>query len=218
MFGIDDALIGGAAGLLGGLFSSPKGNPNDWALQQAQQYQQQGQQFLDPNNQFYKTAQQNYFTGLNRQLGAAQPTTQSLLSAQVAGGGQFGGSMYTAGKQAQAQTQKATDAAGQSTQQFGANLYQQGLGAYENMQSLASQMYGLYGQGKMAQYQSKGNMSSQLMNVGGGLLGRYFGGQQGDGVSNSFSPTSSFGGGSGNMGVGLPSGTFQSLTNKQFGF
>ena len=85
------------------------------------------------------------------------------------------------------------------------------------MQSLASQMYGLYGQGKVAQYQSKGNMSSQLMNAGSGLLGRYLMGD-GQGVSNSFDPASSFGSGSGNMGVGLPSGTFQSLTNKQFGF
>jgi hypothetical protein len=177
MFGIDDALmIGGAASFLGGLFSANKTNktnPNQFAYGLGQQYQQQANQFLDPNNSFYKNAQSQYFGNLNRTMNASSPGTQSLLTMAMAQGGNYGGSSYIAGKQREQITQKNTDAAGQSANQFGQGLYQQGLGAYEQEQGLSAQMYNLFGQGAMQENQNQASFSNELMGLGGGLMGQY---------------------------------------------
>ena len=130
------AIGSGLGGIVGGLFDSSGGdtNPNEWALGQAQKYEQQGQQFLDPNNALYTGATKNYFSGLNQTLNASSPNTQSLLASQVAAGGDYGGSAYIAGKQRQQQMTKNVDAASQSANQFNQGLFQQGLGLYQSNQ------------------------------------------------------------------------------------
>jgi len=176
MFGWDDALAvaGGALGLYGAA-SRPKGNPNAWAMDKGNQYMDEAKGWLDTNNPFYTQSTAKYFNSLNKTLNASSPGTQGLLAMQAARGGEAQGSNFIANQQRQQIQLKNADSAGQSAQQFNLGMYGQGIGAYEHDQSLAAQMYGLYGQGQMAKYENEVSYSDNLMKGGFGLLARYAG-------------------------------------------
>lgn len=150
------AVAGGAIGLIGGLMgNSANSNPNDW--------------MKDPNSPMYKNAVHQYYQNMLRTLNAGTPQTQGLLALAQAHGGDYGGSNYIATKQREQIVGKNTDNAGAGAEQFGSQLYQQGMG--------------MYSQGALQSQQMKGGFGNELMRMGGGLLGDYFGTQGGQGSS-----------------------------------
>ena len=143
---------------------------------QAENYQNQANQFLDANNPFYQNAQKNFFGNLNQTLNSSSPTQNSLLALAMSNGSNYGGSQYIANKQREQITQKNTDFAGQSANQFGGQLYQQGLGAFTglskdavDMQGLGANMWNAYGEGRAAAQQSNNSFVNSMIGLVGGL-------------------------------------------------
>jgi len=164
-------IAGMGIGALGSLFGG--GNPNEWAMGAAQDYDRQAQQWLNPNNQFYTTARQGYYKDMTRSLAGAMPGTHSLLSATgLMQGGNYGGSVMQANLLRKNMMTKGYDIAASSTERFGNSLYQQGLGQYQNLKGLGAQMRSIYAGGNVESQQYQGSFSNALLGLGGGLLAR----------------------------------------------
>ena len=165
ILGIAGMGIGAFQSLFGG------GNPNEWAMGAAQDYDRQAQTWLDPNNKFYTTAKKGYYKDMTRSLSALMPGTNSLLSATgLMQGGNYGGSVMQANLMRKNMMSKGYDLAAGSTERFGNSLYQQGLGQYQNLKNLGGQMRSIYGGGAMQQQEYAGSFGNSMMGLGGGLL------------------------------------------------
>ena len=189
MFGIDDALIGAGASLLGGLFSKNSSNPNEGLNGVASSYQNQAATFLNPSNPFYTCATQNYYNNLSKTMSGSNPGVSGYLGMMMARGGDFGGSLNMATKAAQTNQTRSNDQASQSANQFETSLYKEGLSAYESLNNNAVQLYGMAAGGAQQQTSSQNSFANNLLGIGSGLLGRYFGQQnQGNNNNNSGNP------------------------------
>ena len=139
----------GAIGLgssIAGLFGRDTENPNAM--------------FADPNNPFYKTATANYYKNLSKTLNANTPGKATLLAMEAAGGGDYGGSAYTAKKVNENMLTKNRDVAKSASEEFQTNLFTEGMR--------------LNSQGNLINYQDNNSFSNQLMTLGGGLFSRFF--------------------------------------------
>lgn len=172
--GVGTIIGGEVGGLIGGLFGTNQSNPYGFMKGIGDQYQQQANSWLDTNNPFYTAARQSYFGDLSKTLNETSPTTNTLLAAQTAKGGQYGGASYIANQQAQAQMGRNTDAALRGANQFSSGLYSQGLNEYNVNTNAALQSYNMYGQGAGQQINDQNSFANQFIGLTGGLLGRQY--------------------------------------------
>ena len=209
-----DAIAGGL-GLLGGLFGGSQSkasyNPNQFYGQARANQQYAENKYGNVNSDYYTRARQNQMTSLYDLIASSNRQNQAQLSGQ---------GINASGKMLNVQSKNALAQAGDQANQFTGNLYQQGQGFVQQSRQALTDAYGqgaaMEAQVSMANAGNQQNMWSGVAEMGGGLLGQYFGRQTPQGGG--FNPSGMNGAGQGgfNGRVNIPSqpgsqGTFSQL-------
>jgi len=165
-------------GLIDGFFNSLFGSPEQVDTQpfmnQANQMNQYGRDFLDPNSFFYKTANAQQ----KKMLLDIYNSQASQQRNQLASQGINSNSINMLNLQAGAN--KATE----GVNQFGTQLYGQGVQQAQGFFGLGNQALGQFGQAQQNNVDTQNSYNNQLLSLGGGLLSKYFtGGAAGGGVN-----------------------------------
>ena len=171
-----DAIAGGL-GLLGGLFGGSQSkasyNPNQFYGQARANQQYAENKYGDVNSDYYTRARQNQMTSLYDLIASS-----NRQNAQQMAGAGYGMS----NKLQQVQSKNALAQAGDQANQFTGNLYQQGQGFVQQSRQALTDAYGqgaaIEAQVSMGNAGNQQNMWSGVAEMGGGLLGQYFGRQQ----------------------------------------
>ena len=169
-------LISGGLGLFGGLLGGSQSkasyDPSQFYGQARENQQYAENKYGDVNSDYYQRARQNQMKSLFDLI--ASNNRQNTQ--QNAGQGMMG-----SGKLLNAQSQNALASAGDQANQFTGNLYQQGQGyvqqARQGLTDAYGQGAGVQAQVSMANAGNQQNIYSGLSEMGGGLMGQYFGRQ-----------------------------------------
>jgi hypothetical protein len=169
-------LISGGLGLLGGLFGGSQSkasyDPSQYYNQARANQRYAENKYGNVNSDYYTRARQNQMKSLFDLIASSNRQNAQ----QNAGQG-----LYGSGKLLQAQSKNAIASAGDQANQFTGSLYTQGQNYVQQARQALTDAYGhgadMSAQVSMGNAQNQQNMWSGIAEMGGGLLGQYFGRQ-----------------------------------------